>query len=60
MNITSRLLVNPRNRRVKSAIRVLFGIFTTLVSVTFFWVQLDEVQLWNLIGLEKLNFIKCP
>ena len=37
-----------------------FGIFSTLVSVTFFWVQLDEVQLWNLIDLEKLDFIKCP
>ena len=46
---------------LKSAIfRVPFGIFSTLVSVTFFWVQLDEVQLWNLKGLEKLDFIKCP
>ena len=55
------IVVNPRNRWVKSAIfRLPFGIFTTLVSVIFFWVQLDEVQLWNLIGLEKLDFIKCP
>ena len=55
------IVVNPRNHGVKSAIfRVLFGIFSTLVSVTFFWVQLDEVQLWNLIDLVKLDFIKCP
>ena len=40
------IVVNPRNRQVKSAIfRVPFGIFKTLVSVTFFWVQLDEIQL---------------
>ena len=55
------IVVNPRNQGVKSAIfRVPFGIFSTLVSVTFFWVPLDEVQLWNLIGLEKLDFIKGP
>ena len=55
------IVVNPRNQGVKNAIfRVPFGIFSTLVSVTFFWVQLDEVQLWNLKGLEKLDFIKCP
>ena len=54
-------VVNPRNHRVKNAVfRVPFGIFSTLVSATFFWVQLDEVQLWNLKGLEKLDFIKCP
>ena len=53
------IVVNPRNHGVKNAIfRVPFGIFSTLVS--FFWVQLDKVQLWNLIGLEKLDFIKCP
>ena len=55
------IVVNPRNHGVKNAIfRVPFGIFSTLVSVTFFWVQLAEVQLWNLIDLEKLDFIKCP
>ena len=55
------IVVNPRNQGVKNAIfRVPFGIFTTLVSVTFFWVQLGEIQLWNRIGLEKLDFIKCP
>ena len=55
------IVVNPRNHGVKNAIfRVPFGIFSTLVSVTFFWVQLDEVQLGNLIDLEKLDFIKCP
>ena len=55
------VVVNPRNHGVKNAIlRVPFGIFSTWVSVTFFWVQLDKVQLWNLIGLEKLDFIKCP
>ena len=54
-------VVNPRDEGVKNAIfRVPFGIFTTLVAVTFFWVQIDEVQLWNLKGLEKLDFIKCP
>ena len=54
------IVVNPRNHRVKSVIfRVPFGIFPTLVSVTFFWVRLNEVQLWNLKGLEKLDFIKC-
>ena len=53
------IVVNPRNQEVKNAIfRVQFGIFSTLVS--FLWVQLDDVQLWNLIGLEKLDFIKCP
>ena len=52
------IVVNPRNQGVKNAIfRVPFGIFSTLVSVTFFWVQLDEVQLWNL--MEMLDFIKC-
>ena len=55
------IVVNPRNQGVKNAIfRVPFGIFTTLVSVAFFWVQLDEVQLLNLLDLEKLDFIKCP
>ena len=55
------VVVNPRNQGVKNAIfRVPFRIFKTLVSVTFFWVQLDEVQLWNLIDLEKLDFTKCP
>ena len=55
------IVVNPRNHGVKNAIfRVQFRILPTLVSVTFFWVQLDEVQLWNLKGLEKLDFIKCP
>ena len=41
------IVVNPRNHRVKNAI---FRV----------QVQLDEVQLWNLKGLEKLDFIKCP
>ena len=57
------IVVNPRNHGVKNAIfrvRSRSGIFLSLVSVTFFWVQLDEVQLWNLIDLEKLDFIKCP
>ena len=55
------VVVNPRNQGVKNAIfRVPFGILSTLVSVTFFRVQVDDVQLWNLIGLEKLDFIKCP
>ena len=32
------IVVNPRNHGVKSAIfRMPFGIFPTLVSVTFFW-----------------------
>ena len=40
------IVVNPRNHGVKNVIfRVPFGIFSTLVSVTFFRVQLDEVQL---------------
>ena len=35
------IVVNPRTHWVKSAIfRVPFGIFATLVSVTFVWVQL--------------------
>ena len=55
------IVVNPRNHGVKNAIfRVQSRIFLSLVSVTFFWVQLDKVQLWNLIDLEKLDFIKCP
>ena len=55
------IVVNPRNHGVKSAIfRVPFGIFSTLVSVTFFWYCLVEIQLLNLKGLEKLDFIKCP
>ena len=50
--------VNPRNHGVKSAIfRIpLFGIFTTLVSVTFFWHCLVDFQLWNPIVLDKLDF----
>ena len=55
------IVVNPRNHGVKNAIfRIPFGIFSTLVSVTFFWVQLDEVQLLDPNGVEKLDFIKCP
>ena len=55
------IVVNPRNHGVKNAIFwVPFGIFSTLVSVTFFWFRLGEIQLWNLKGLEKLDFIKCP
>ena len=56
------IVVNPRNHGVKNAIfRVRsIGFFISLVSVTFFWVQLDEFQLWHLIDLEKLDFIKCP
>ena len=55
------IVVNPRNHGVKNAIfRVRSRIFLSLVSVTFFWVQLDEVQLWILVDLEKLDFIKCP
>ena len=55
------IVVNPRNHRVKRVIfRVPFGIFTTLVPVTFFWYCLVEIQLLNLKGLEKLDFIKCP
>ena len=34
--------------------------FSTLVSVTFFWYCLVEIQLLNLKGLEKLDFIKWP
>ena len=50
------IAVNPRNHGVKSAIfRMPFRVFTTLVSVTFFRVQLDEVQLWNLWGEVGLN-----
>ena len=53
------IVVNPRNRWVKNAIfRVSFGIFSTLVSVTFFWYCLVEIQLLNLKGLEKSDFIK--
>ena len=58
------IVVNPRNNVVKNAIfRVPFGIFSTLVSVTFFLVLFSgelEIQLMNLEGLEKLDFIKCP
>ena len=55
------IAVNPRNHGVKYAIfRVPFGIFSTLVSVTVFWYSLVEIQLLNLKGLEKLDFIKCP
>ena len=55
------IVVNQRNHWVKSAIfRMPFGIFSTLVSVTFFWYCLVEIQLLNLKGLEKLDFIKCP
>ena len=55
------IVVNPRYHGVKNAIfRVPFGIFSTLVCVTFFWFRLGEIQLWNHIGLEKLDFIKCP
>ena len=35
------IVVNPRNHGVKNAIfRLPFAIFTTLVSVTFFWFRL--------------------
>ena len=55
------IVVNRRNHGVKNAIfRVPFGIFSTFVSVTFFWFRLGEILMWNLKGLEKLNFIKCP
>ena len=55
------IVVNPRNQGVKNAIfRVPFGIFVTLVPVTFFWYCLVEIQLLNLKGLEKLDFIKWP
>ena len=55
------IVVNPRNHGVKNAIfKVLFGIFSTLVSVTFSWYCLVEIQLLNQKGLEKLDFIKCP
>ena len=55
------IVVNPRNHGVKNAIfRVPFGIFSTLISVTFFWYRLVEIQLLNLKGLEKLDFIKWP
>ena len=54
------IVVNPRNHGVKNAIfRVPFGIFSTLVSVTFFLYCLVEIQLLNLKVLEKLDFIKC-
>ena len=37
------IVVNPRNHGVKNAIfRVPFGIFSTLVSVTFFLVPLGQ------------------
>ena len=55
------IVVKPRNHGVKNAIfRVRFRIFLSLVSVTFFWCCLAEIQLLNLKGLEKLDFIKCP
>ena len=53
------IVVNPRNHWVKSAIfRLPFAIVATLVSVIFFWYCLVEIQLLNLKGLEKLDFIK--
>ena len=57
------IVVNPRNHGVKSAIfRVPFGIFTTLVSVTFFWVQLDggstvESERSREVGLHKVPLV---
>ena len=55
------IVVNPRNHGVKNAIfRVQSRIFLALVSVTFFWHCLVEIQWLNLKGLEKLDFIKCP
>ena len=55
------IAVNPRNHRVKSAIFMMpLRIFTTLISVTFFWHCLVEIELLNLKSLEKLDFIKCP
>ena len=37
-----------------------FGIFATLIAVTFFWHCLVKIQELNLIVLEKLDFIKWP
>ena len=55
------IVVNPRNHRAKSAIfRMAFAIFTTLVSVTFFWYCLVEIQLLKMKGLDKLDLIKWP
>ena len=55
------IAVNPSNHgEVNAIFRVPFGIFSTLVSVTLYWYCLVEIQLLNLKGLEKLDFIKCP
>ena len=52
------IVVNPRNHNMWKMPFSGYGLgFFYLWSVTFFWVQLDEVQLWNLIELEKF-FIK--
>ena len=55
------IVVNPRIHQAKSAIfRMPFATVATLVAVTFFWHCLVEIQLLNLKGLLKLDFIKCP
>ena len=51
----------PKNHGVKNAIsRVPFGIFSTLISVTFFWVQLDDncgILRSREVGLHKVPLV---
>ena len=57
------IVVNPRNRWVKNAIfRVPFGIFSTLVSVTFFLVMFSgdptvESERSREVGLHKVPLV---
>ena len=57
------IVVNPRNQGVKNVIfRVPFGIFSTLVSVTFFWVQVrlgSSVESYRSreVGLHKVPLV---
>ena len=58
------IVINPIPHRVKSAnFRTPFWSLTTLVSVTFFWVLLDEVQptvesYWSReVGLHKVPLV---
>ena len=54
------IVVNPRNHGVKNAIfRVPFGIFSTLVSVTFFWYCLVEIQPTEIKGPDCNIYHPC-
>ena len=55
------IVANPRNQGVKIAIfRVPFGIFSTLVSVTFSWVQLDRCSTVESYRSREVGLHKVP